>query len=279
MMFANIRERNHLLIAMKDDNSEEPKIIEWSDMTGFNDKKYGIFFTVQSFKDKRRKTENLTKINAWAIDIDEGTKDQQRFRIEKSPLTPTSVVESKKGFHCYWLAKDATKHNFAEIQQRLVSYFNADNNAKDLCRFLRMPLFYHWKNPNEPFLINIVYENPKIAYSEREMLQFFPEIKQIKKQIKFPMNYVKSDCMRGLEILSGLSCVNGDRFTFKRNANGTYQIWSNGKSTACWIDQNGMIGSHDGAGPSLVSWIKWYNYSFEDAKAILQEKGLWVNNV
>ncbi len=274
-MFSHIFERKHLFVAMTDDDTKKRdiRIIKFGELNKYNDMKYGIFFTTQTFKGERRVVDELETIVCWHVDMDKDSKEKQKALIANAPLFPSAIVETKRGYHCYFMAKDATVLNFPIIEQRLIQYFNGDNNAKDLARIMRLPLFYHWKDLNNPFLVNLVHDTEK-TYSEALMLRSFPEVKQFFKP-RPVYTGVKSDCMKGLEVLSGLSCVNGDRFTFRRNANGTYQIWSNGKSTSCWIDHNGTIGSHDNAGPSLLRWLQWYGYDFNSAKSILQEKGLW----
>ena len=66
---------------------------------------FGIFATVNSFNGPRRK-EFLTRINAWAVDMDEGTKEQQSKRLLGAPLVPSLIVETERGYQAYWVAKD-----------------------------------------------------------------------------------------------------------------------------------------------------------------------------
>jgi hypothetical protein len=47
----------------------------------WNEKGFGIFHTVQEFRGKRR-LENLAHINAWAVDIDKGSKGEMLDRIK-----------------------------------------------------------------------------------------------------------------------------------------------------------------------------------------------------
>src|ERR1044072_4897925 len=75
---------------------------------------FGIFAAVTSFDGPRRK-ENLKSINAWAIDMDEGTKEQMHAKLEKSPLIPSIVVETKRGFQAYWAAKDGVAEHWNGI--------------------------------------------------------------------------------------------------------------------------------------------------------------------
>ncbi len=276
-MFDNFHGNDHLLVAMTDQPSAKRELIyiEPNQMFDFNDRKYGIFFTVQGFN-KHRKKENLTKINAWAIDLDLGTKEDQKKRIQASPIAPSCIIESKNGYHVYWEAKDATEANFGRLMAGLVSFFNADKNAKDLCRILRVPCFYHWKDIEDPFLVKEVYRLKRV-YSENEMLRAFAVEEKVKPLIKplkkYDFNLDEVDCRKGLEILSGTTIVNGDVYTFKEHSTGT-QIWVNDKTTACWIDKNGKIGSHDKGGPTLVQWLQWYHhFSYKEAVEILKGIG------
>lgn len=285
MFRKNFVGRGHLLVAMSDGNVEKRELhyITLDNALNWNERRYGIFLTVQAFNGHRKK-ENLERIIAWAIDIDDGTKEEQKARIRKSPLPPSSVVESKNGFHCYWLASNATIENFDRIQQMLVAFFNADKNAKDLCRLLRLPCCFHWKNQNDPFLVKEVEWHDR-EYTEEKMLEAFgrkmkPQEKQAspkshrvyeKSHPLYDKNSKAENCMEGLRVLSGSSPVNGDEFEFKPNADGTFQIWVNGKSTACWIDKRGLIGSHDKGGPTLIQWLQWYGYDPKGASEILKD--------
>lgn len=283
-MFDNFLDRDHLIVAMTDQPSAKKELhyITTNEMLRWNDDKFGIFFTVQGFN-KHRKKENLTKINAWAIDIDSGTKEDQKQRIRKSPIPPTCIIESKNGYHCYWESKGATITNFDEIQSLLVEFFSADKNAKDLCRLLRMVNCFHWKDISDPFLVKEVHRVKKY-YTDYEMLKNFQpkktNILKFKKLIpsqqrehklyeKDPLSQL--ECKKGLEILSGTAVVNGNHFTFKHNANGTEQIWVDGKSTACWLDKTGRIGSHAKGGPSLVNWLMYYGYDYKGAREIIKD--------
>lgn len=264
--------KNSLLIAMKE-NGEDIKIISKKEAKDLNSKKYGIFFTINGFKDRRIK-DNLLNINAWAIDIDNYDKSYQVKLIEKSPLPPSIIIESKNGYHVYWLAKNASAENYSKITaDRLIPFFEADSRAKDICRILRYPNYFHWKDEDNPFLVKIIFLK-KVRYSEKDMLRVFPEIKKNKylKNIN-----IKYDNMKALEILSGKDEVKNERFSFKRNSNGTYQILVNGKNTSSWIDLNGNIGSYDRGGVTVFQWVKWYGYSNSEVYNILNKYN--INNI
>lgn len=133
-----------------------------------NKKGYGIFYTPNDFNGAR-KAANLVKINYWFVDIDEGEKSDMLSKINNLPIKPTMIIESKKGYHCYWKANDATEEKFRDIQTGLISRLNGDKACKDLARLLRCPDFYHMKDINNPFLIKIVYQDDR-SYNESRML-------------------------------------------------------------------------------------------------------------
>ena len=232
-MFKNFMQNKHLVYAMKDNKQgEKPVLIKVSEAIDWNEKKYGIFFTVQGFKGNRRVTENLDQINAWAIDLDYGTKEEQKLRIRKAPIFPTCIVESKNGYHCYWKADGATVATFKEIQDRLVSFFGADKRAKDLCRILRVPAMYHWKDEDDPYLVKEIYSNAN-TYTPEKMLKKYPEVKKPPMK-RLPQIQDEVDCLNGLRKLSGSLAVNG-------------------------------------GGPLLVHWLKWYGYDYKGAKEYLEK--------
>lgn len=261
-----------------------------------NQEGYGIFWTVQEFEGPRR-IENIRQVNGFAIDIDTDTKEEQLKKIRKG-LYPTWIIESKRGFHVYWLFEEPIQVVFSEelkqryqhtMNNRLVPYYGADNNAKDLARILRAPHFLHLKDPKDPFMIKVLAENPA-RYTWDKVDSFYPDAKaetEVKKQRKEVSKLKlkggtdvfdriwKMNQKEGLELLSGTEAVRGDVFEFKRNSAGTQQIIVNGKSTSCWIDSEGKIGSHDKGGPTIWQWLYWYSH---DHKQVYKEVKKYVIN-
>lgn len=255
----------------------------------WNEQGHGVFWTVNSFDGARRR-ENLTKINAWAIDIDDGTKVEQRARLLKSPLVPSLIVETKRGFQAYWIAKQAKpEHWNAIVLERLVPAFGADKNARDLCRILRVPGFLHLKDPQDPFLVTVVWKHD-VGYTERQVAESFrwvPDRATQKAthddarraaQVEVPAlgeslwdAIYALDCEEGLRRLSGHGCVGGEQYTFRATARGRLNILVDGKGSPCFIDENKRIGSPSGGGPTLVQWIRWFGRSYKETLDVLKE--------
>lgn len=255
--------------------------------TEWNREGWGIFSTVNDFKGPRR-IQNLSRINAWAVDMDEGSKAEMWRKLSTARLVPSKVVETKRGYQAYWNAKDAiASHWNAIVLDRLVPYFGADPNARDLARILREPDFYHMKNPAEPFLVTVVHSRP-VSYTEWQMAERFPDVggsirarkqaEQAKRQYRDPVAGDKFwdavgnlDCMEALSRLSGHPAVGGEQYTFRRNASGTYNILVDGKGTSCWIDRNGKIGSLAQGGPTIAQWLRYFRLGYGDAAKIIKQ--------
>lgn len=271
------------------------------DATRWNEQGYGIFVAVNDFDGARRK-DRLKRICAWAIDIDAGDKRAQRDRILRSPLVPSLVVETKSGFHVWWIARDGKpEHWNAIVLERLVPFFGSDKNARDLCRILRMPGFLHLKDPKSPFAVRIAWKHA-VSYTERQLAQAFTwvpdkatqkaahddarraaeaEVREQRKADAIAAGLAPTeslwdaiyalDCEEGLRRLSGHPIVGGEHYTFRRTARGRLNIFVDGKSSPCFVDENKRIGSPSGGGPTLIQWIRWFGRSYRDAIDALKQ--------
>lgn len=247
----------------------------------WNQKGFGIFHTINSFNGAR-KIENLTRINCWAIDMDEGEKPAMLERV-RSGLVPTRVVETKRGFHVYFAAKDAKPEHWNSIVlDRLVPYYGADKKARDMARILRAPGYYHLKDPASPFLVQTIWEW-HVAYTEAQIAAFYPDqsaperkafVSEASKQgggENFWQAVWNLDCQDALTRLSGRQEIGGEVFTFKPVSRGNLNIYVNGKSTSTFIDKSGRIGSLDGGGPTIAQYIRWYGKSWPETIRIIKE--------
>lgn len=268
---------------MDDRNPRGVFEINPKDADEWNKKNFGIFWSVNEF-DGPRQIKNLIRINSWAVDIDKGSKDDM-MKIFNRFLVPSLVIETKRGFHVYWDAVDATKENFqAIVLDRLVFYFGADKNARDIARILRVPGYNHCKE--EPYEVKAIYRS-SARYTEAQMLRYFRLPKKAQDQSELKQELRKNlnphgddlwekvynlDCEQALLRLSGKGCVGSDVFTFRRVANGNLNILSNGKGTSCWIDLEKKIGSLDKGGPTVFQWLKWYGHSNKRVVEIMKDE-------
>ena len=169
------------LFALNDgkDKSRGTFEVNYEQAVAYNRQGYGIFCTLNEFEG-RRKRENLKKINYWIVDIDEGEKKDMLRQVQNLFLKPTMIVETKRGYHLYWKAKDACLDNYEDIEDLLIKKMNGDKGVKDPLRLLRCPNFYHMKDKNNPFLIKIVQNNANLEYTEKQIRCAFNDCRKIK---------------------------------------------------------------------------------------------------
>ncbi len=142
---------------------------------------YGIFFVVQSGGQKK---DSINRINAHFIDIDfeKSNSEEQMERLkadaltelQKFPLEPSIIVETKNGFHIYWLLdpKIYDIETYTYIQRQLIGHFKyADESTIDLPRVMRIPGYFHLKEPDNPFLIKCIWFKPNIRHSQESFIQ------------------------------------------------------------------------------------------------------------
>ncbi len=160
---------------------------------------YGTFFSVNGFSNARRVTDNLTNVNAFFVDIDfPNTLDQDKEKIQKFKQelqmelfngelpAPTALVETKRGFHVYWILqtpifiKDLNEEQVKmvierhkQIEEAIIKKFEGDPGAKDIARVLRVPGTIHQKNPQDMFLVNLTFYNTDNLYTFQEIRDSF----------------------------------------------------------------------------------------------------------
>jgi hypothetical protein len=242
-----------------------------------NQQGYGIFWTVNDFPPGERKEINIQRINAWYVDIDGQSKNEVMKNIGLY-LRPSLVIETKNGIHAYWFCKEdgliyhdvQGYKSFLKINLR--SAFNSCPNSSDASRVLRAPFYLHMKEPADPFLVKPLWEEDR-TYDFDQMAKAFPEnirykiIETEARKISGDDFWVKVghlNCEEALMKFSGSSVVRGETFTFRFQAGGKKNIYVNGKSTSCWIDTDGLIGSNDRGGPTIAQWLKWYGNSYKE---------------
>jgi hypothetical protein len=274
--------------AIHDSDKDEPTIIfNGKDKAAhLNGMGYGIFGSVNDFNSIRRESD-LKKLNFWFCEMDGGTKEEQLERIKRF-LLPTLIVESKRGYHCYWAIKEDLIKQYGlinalvvykEINKRIISKLGADKNASDAARVLRVPGYYHCKDPSDKFLITIVL-SIEISYTPQEMLLWLPELKEpairdiTKEKVASSGSFWgranSIGCMSGLTKLSGTAFVKNEVFDFIPDGK-KFQISVNGKRANCWIDEHGFIGSSAGGGPTIVNWLKYYGHDMKTIAEIIKE--------
>lgn len=271
--------------AFHDSNPDQRRYsaIEPHQAADYNSKGFGIFYTVNSFNGGR-KIENLAKINSWYVDLDDQQLPLDHI-IRRAPFFPSSVTYSKRGAHIIYHAKDASLHHYKTINKRLHRLFSSGESVYDVARLLRVPSYFHLKDPSSPFLVKRIFE-ADFAYTEAQMLAMLkkhPDEEKKPEEIKsvyhppvagedYFSKIHSADQEVLLQMLSGKACVNYEAYSFRR-AGKNKNILVNGKGTSCFIDSQKRIGGHVGGGfPSVYEWLRYYNYSHKEVMNILKQE-------
>ena len=102
----------------------------------------------------------IVEIPAVWVDIDfkNINRNEVDRRIADFSLPPSTVVNSGKGYHLYWILEIPVTQNeipkIEDINKRLVNHFGGDRGSADASHILRLPETYNIKY-NPPCLVNI----------------------------------------------------------------------------------------------------------------------------
>ncbi len=129
----------------------------WAWLVEMNNAGYGIFATVNMMDGNGRDLANVAYIRSHFVDLDEGDAEQQFHRAARWQPAPAFAVSSSPGkWHCYWPVQPYTGNDrFQLLQRKLRQLFNGDKRTIDASRVMRVPGFYHLKNPTTPHLVTL----------------------------------------------------------------------------------------------------------------------------
>lgn len=135
-----------------------------------NSRGAGIFVTVNETDLSGRKVENIKDVRAIFQEAD-------RQGVPIPTLSPHIVVETSLGkFHRYWLTHGGgnSLNEFKFVMTTMVNEYGSDPNARDLARVLRLPGFYHLKDPSKPFMVQIVESSNAQPYTWEQIKTAIP---------------------------------------------------------------------------------------------------------
>lgn len=145
-------------------------------LTTLNQQGAGIFVTINETDLNGRKEENIIRVRSTFVDLDGAPLDP----VLEHHLEPHIIVESSLNrWHAYWLC-NIHLSDFTNVQKSIGTQFNGDHSITDLPRVMRLPGFFHQKDPGrEPFMTRIesIMEGSQLTpYYSQEILQAFPII-------------------------------------------------------------------------------------------------------
>ena len=133
----------------------------------------GVFVAVNETDLTGRKAVNIVRPRAVFIEDDHGGAPNP------PGLEPHIVVQTSdsRKQHRYFLIDDATCNDLDEwgrVQGRMVLDYFSDPNAKDRARVLRMPGFFHQKDPANLLLVRIIHESGELPYKWEKIKRHIP---------------------------------------------------------------------------------------------------------
>lgn len=156
----------------------------------------GHFFSPNGCTGRRLK-KNLTNINAVFADWDfkpkkvtgDNKPEFKQFMLDLDDLpTPTFVVESGNGWHVYWCLeetitvnddnRDELTEQVEGIHRFIHEHYGSDSGAIDVLRLMRVPGYEHTKQPEHPFMVEVVIDNSDTKYTMADLLEAMPPIEK-----------------------------------------------------------------------------------------------------
>jgi putative DNA primase/helicase len=180
----------------------------------------GIFVTINATDGKGRKLQNIQKPRAVWIEDDMG--------LNKDPpgLEPHIIIRtSGNKNHRYFLIDDGENvqlEDWKAVMKRLVVENGGDGNAIDLPRVLRLPGYFHQKDPANPQLVHIIRESGAQPYRWEKIIKAIPPV--LATETKKPEPGAIKYSANLTELVSALEAIDPDS-GYKADADEGYNYW------------------------------------------------------
>jgi hypothetical protein len=146
-----------------------------------NAERAAVWVMVNEGDGRGRKRENVRRVRAVFADVDGQISLDQLASYDPPPHI---IVESSPGhYQAYWLVQGIAVDQFEGIQRAIAQHFGTDP-VVDPCRVMRVPGFYHQKDPAHPFQVKIVHTEDLPPYEPKRVLDAFPPIGRARPRLK-----------------------------------------------------------------------------------------------
>lgn len=125
---------------------------------------------ILSFTIKRNKQGQYHLLALRTIKRVAALKKEFRQKYGKR-IKDTMIIETKNGYHIYWVLQGGSINNFVPIQKALAQKFGSDPMITNLSRVMRLPGFYHMKNPESPFMVRVRQWGRKKPFTQQELIR------------------------------------------------------------------------------------------------------------
>lgn len=157
--------------------------------------KNGQQVDLKFFKEARNKG-NITEKTAFYLDFDlkdsqgqplndndlQQEKEKLYQQFKAFPLFPNAIIESKNGFHAYWVIKlherEISNSEWQAVENAIYDFAyqhisdTVDKKATDITRVLRLPESIHMKENQTPFVVQVKHISDT-RYSINELKTVF----------------------------------------------------------------------------------------------------------
>src|SRR5262249_54213394 len=87
---------------------------------------------------------SITRFVAFYCEWDNEDFSLQSILLENARPQPSIVLESKRGYHAYWLIDgECSESEWRTVQALLITHFDSDRSIKNPARVMRLPFFDH----------------------------------------------------------------------------------------------------------------------------------------
>ena len=120
----------------------------------------GVFVTINETDFRGRRKENILRPRALFSDADGPEQINNCLSaIELCGATPSILVNSGRGLHCYYICPDIPLEQFSTSQKGLSDKLGTDKAIIDLPRVMRLPGTLHLKDPANPRQVRLYSTN------------------------------------------------------------------------------------------------------------------------
>lgn len=191
-----------------------------------NRKGMGVYFTPNPCEGGR-KEENVTSVQWVFADLDDYSEQDMKAVVKRAPVRPSIVVRTGRGFHLYWKC-GCSRDQFTKLVEGIIFFFDSDPAISSINEVLRLPGYYHMKDPDNPKMVEIIHFNPELVTID-EMLKAYPSpVKQVQRQYN---DDAELEFLKDVPITRVLERLGVE---VKQRA-----IWENGEKTSAMVNEKG----------------------------------------
>lgn len=128
-----------------------------STLEEYNRAGWGVFVCINAMDGHGRELAHVHHIRTHVVDLDDPLTSRMNYdrAVSSYPQPHIAVQTSPDKFHVYWLVEPYTGNDFYTLHQRkFAQFYGGDKMIVDAARVLRVPGFYHMKNPTAPFMVS-----------------------------------------------------------------------------------------------------------------------------